>query len=63
MDYDETHEHVQAFAEEFAKLVRKFSPTFADGNHNNLLVRMQDQTSCFSPYVWSEKFDLKELQP
>lgn len=50
------HEHVQQFAKEFAQLVRKFAPTYDP----NLVAMMQDMTSCFSPYVWSDEFNPKE---
>ena len=53
---ERVHEHVQQFAKEFAQLVRKFAPTYDP----NLVAMMQDMTSCFSPYVWSDEFNPKE---
>lgn len=57
---EQNHEKAQQFAEDFAKLVRKYIPTpIRDCTpvEENLLARMQDMTSCYSPYVWSEEFD------
>ena len=50
------HEHTQQFAKEFAQLVRKFAPTYDP----DLVARMQDMTSCFSPYVWLDEHNPKE---
>ena len=57
MEYnDELHEKLQEFSVDFAKLVRKYCPKY-DPEYVTLL---QERTSCFNPYVWSEEFDIKE---
>ena len=56
--------HVVAseFAQEFAVLVRKYMPNYPveDSKDMDLLYRMGDHTSCFSPYVWSKEFDVNQ---
>lgn len=48
------HEKAEAFGREFKALVRKFCPEpFAEVD-DHLLVMMQDRTSCYSPYIWSD---------
>lgn len=55
-DPDCQHAMVQAFAADFKKLVRQYfpderTPFMYEGG---LLSRCQDNTSLFSPYIWSK---------
>lgn len=64
-DYEDIHTRTQEFVREFAMLVRKFVPTLPEGNSreaqiaDDLLRSMQDCTSCYQPYVWSDEFSKK----
>lgn len=53
--FEKDYQHVQQFAGEFKELVRKYMPEYPDNDHDViLLMRMQEQTSCYSPWVWSK---------
>jgi hypothetical protein len=52
---DDLHEKAQAFHAEFKVLVRKYVPTFPQDNTSaEFLSMIQDRTSCFAPYIWSD---------
>jgi len=55
LDDDGEHELIQMFAADFKKLVRSYFPTAIDVTRfTDVVSSMQDHTSCFSPYVWSD---------
>ncbi len=54
--FEKDYQHIQQFAEEFKTLVRKYMPEYPDNDHDAvLLMQMQEQTSCYSPWVWSSE--------
>ena len=52
-EWDRVYEKADAFLADFKALVRKY----ATKDDQELLYIMQDRTSVFSPYVWSDKTD------
>lgn len=58
-DWEKEHKRLEAFTADFAKLVRKYMPVWPDPRSPEMefLYRMQERTSCFNPYVWSEEMD------
>ena len=50
--YDEIHNKAEEFLKEFKTLVRKYVPKY--DNSAELLDLMQERTSVFSPYIWSD---------
>lgn len=56
-DDEEAWEQVQEFSRRFAMLVREFMPEYPHDDQGCLmLMQMQEHTSCYSPYVWSDQF-------
>jgi len=52
---DAEWQKTQQFAAEFKALVRKYMPKSpVTANEGDMLAFMQDKTSCYSPYVWSD---------
>lgn len=52
----------EEFQNEFAALVRKYLPEYPrTPAEEDLLAMMQERTSCYSPYVWTDKFRPKAL--
>ena len=51
-DDDCRHALVQAFAADFRALVRRY---FYSSDHTDMIMRCQDQTSMFSPWIWSNR--------
>ena len=49
--WDDVHNKVQEFHKEFKDLVRKYVPKYV---HTDLLDMMQEKTSVYSPYIWSD---------
>lgn len=65
-DWDEIHDKANAFSREFKALVRKYVPeptmkvegfkiVSVDHFNSTLLAMMQDRTSVYCPYVWSDE--------
>lgn len=54
MTDDERYEKTQQFIKEFRDLVRKHAGTNFEAADGDLLYMMQDRTSVFSPYIWSD---------
>lgn len=55
-DYDEIYEKVNAFHIEFKALVRKHLPKFpTDEKGSELHTMIQERTSTFAPYIWSDE--------
>lgn len=53
-DFEQLDERCGAFAEEFKALVRKHMPKYPRNQFDALLLeKMQEQTSCYSPWIWS----------
>ena len=51
----DSFEKAEAFLEEFKALVRKYVPDYPEDDETlELLYAIQDRTSCFSPYIWSD---------
>lgn len=60
---DQEWERLQMFKREFKALVRKYSPQYPTTDEQaEFLAFMQDGTSCYSPWIWSDE-DKKEKQP
>jgi hypothetical protein len=63
-DLDKNQEQANAFARDFKALVRKYVPAYPSTEsgldqkeqmrQSMLLYQMQDMTSVFSPFVWSD---------
>ena len=54
MTDDDKHEFVQRFAADFKKLVRQYFPKYPTTDEQaELLMRCQDETSCYKPFNWS----------
>jgi hypothetical protein len=52
---DEDHQVVQRFSEEFKALVRKYMPLYPSTQRQSVfLANMQDKTSLYSPWIWSD---------
>jgi hypothetical protein len=60
---DDQHARCMAFADEFARLVRRYIPEYVSEDAKEMLPLMQDMTSCYSPYVWDDKFKPIETRP
>lgn len=54
MTDDERHEKAQQFIKEFRDLVRKHAGASFEAADVDLLYMMQDMTSVFQPYIWSD---------
>ena len=55
MSGDERHEIAERFVEDFRDLVHKHAGKIYDEADTELLIMMQERTSVFNPYVWSEE--------
>jgi hypothetical protein len=54
-ELDELFDKRDAFADEFKALVRKYMPQYPqNGRESQLLAMLQEQTSCYSPWIWSD---------
>jgi hypothetical protein len=54
-ELDELFDKRDAFADEFKALVRKYMPQSPqNGRESQLLAMLQEQTSCYSPWIWSD---------
>ena len=54
-NFDEANEFIQTFAQEFKTLVRKYMPEYPNNETDAiLLARMQEQTSCYNPWIWAD---------
>lgn len=55
-DPDCEHALVQAFAADIKKLTRRYFSKYPNPNSHgeHVLMRFQEQTSLYSPYVWSD---------
>jgi len=54
-DYERRHQKAEEFSVEFKALVRKYFPEYPVNSFEmDLLYNIQDRTSCFSPYIWSD---------
>lgn len=67
-EHESIHKRMDAFNKDFARLVRKYVPVDPDESDNpefydELLRRMQDDTSVFKPYVWDDQFKPKKYRP
>jgi hypothetical protein len=55
-EYGQIHETIGKFHDEFKELVRKYVPTYPNAEQSTAFLYMiQDKTSCFSPFVWSDE--------
>lgn len=55
LEIDERFLKAEAFEEEFKQLVRRYVLSFPDNDFDMVMLHMlQERTSCFSPYVWSD---------
>lgn len=57
LDWDKAHDEVNKFHEEFKALVRKYVPKYPESAQDyevELLAMMQDKTSVYGPYIWSD---------
>lgn len=58
VDYDKEHQRLNEFHAEFKALVRKYVPTYPTEPEDysvEFLADMQDRTSVYSPYIWSDE--------
>lgn len=57
MTFDEKLDKAEAFQREFKALVRRYIPEYPcqDADNLEVLYLMQDKTSCFTPYIWSDE--------
>ena len=57
-EMDKILDAAEAFLVEFKALVRKYVPEYPISDKEGqmeLLHLMQDRTSCFAPYIWSDE--------
>lgn len=53
---EENHNKAEKFITDFKKLVRSYVPEYPETDKDaELLDMIQDRTSCFNPYIWSDK--------
>lgn len=57
MTLDEKLDLVEAFTRDFALLVRSYMARVegTEADKTEVLYMLQDNTSCFQPYVWSDE--------
>lgn len=66
-DYEDLHTIKEKWLDDFAVLVRKYVPIDPDAikdakqsaRARQLLRDIQDATSCYSPYIWQNKYKPK----
>lgn len=54
MTLDEKLDKADEFLAEFKLLVRKYVPDY-DSAESDFVMMLQDRTSVYSPYIWSDK--------
>lgn len=53
---EEDYTLLQNFNVEFKQLVRKYMPEYPETPERlDVLYAMQDRTSCFAPFIWSDE--------
>ena len=53
---ERNYEKANEFHERFKKLVRDYFKEYPETEEDReLLAMIQDKTSCFSPYIWSDE--------